>query len=68
MMVIYRKACNYYYLELLISHNEYSKNDLIRLNKLEILESLNNEIIEKQMIEEYNNIFETLEKWRSKYL
>lgn len=61
---VYKKAFPNYYVSLLMCHNYYSKTDLLRLNKIEILEAMNNESIQKQMIIEYNIISETFEKWR----
>lgn len=66
--VIYRKAYSSCYFQLFSSHNHYSKNDLIRLNKIEILDAINNEVIQKQMIEEYNILQTTCRKWSDKKL
>lgn len=63
--LIYRKSFKNYYTQLLASNNFYSKGDLIRLNKIEILKILDNESIQKQMIEEYNIIIEVLQKWKN---
>jgi hypothetical protein len=63
--LIYRKSFKNYYFQLLASNNFYSKNDLIRLNKIDCLDILNDETIQKQMIEEYNIIVEVLGKWKN---
>lgn len=63
--IIYQKCFPNYYLQLLISHNCYSKNDLIRLNKIEILNALNDETMQEQMIQEHNIILDVLKKWKN---
>ena len=62
--LIYKKATQNYYMQLLCSLNYYSKNDLARSDELEVLDALNHEIMHKQMIEEYNIIYNTLEQWK----
>jgi len=61
--IIYKKCYPNYFIQLLISNNRYSQNDLIRLNKADILNVLDDKNIQKQMIDEYNIIQETLDKW-----
>jgi len=61
---IYKKATQNYYMQLLCSLNYYSKNDLAISDNFEIIEVLDHEIMQKQMIEEYNIIYNTLEQWK----
>jgi hypothetical protein len=63
--IIYRKSFHKYYFQLLTVHNIYSTDDLIRLNKIDVLEIINNEVIQKQMFEEYKIIYSTLDKWKN---
>ena len=65
---IYRKSYPNFYIQLLASNNYYSKNDLIRLDYIDILEAINNEFIVKQMIEEHNIIRTIAEKWNDQLI
>ena len=61
---ISQKSYPNHYVVPLVAHNYYSKNDLIRLNEFDILETINHEIIEEQMIKEYDIIASTHQKWK----
>jgi len=62
--LVYKKASQTYYNMLLCSHNYYSKNDLVTSDEFKIIEVLDHEVIQKQMIEEYNIMYNTLELWK----
>jgi hypothetical protein len=61
--LIYRKACPNYYISLLLAYNCYNKKQLLRYGELEILETLKNEDLKRQMVEEHNIIPQTFQKW-----
>ena len=59
--LLHKKSAQNYYMMLLSSFNYYSKNDLAISDDFIIIGVLDHEIIQKQMIEEYNMIYNTME-------
>jgi hypothetical protein len=62
--ITYKKATQNYYMQLLCSLNYYSKNDLALSDDFIIIGVLDHEIMHKQMMDEHNIIYNTLERWK----